>query len=240
MHSLFLGLLIPWTSSKIMLGTLLHRRHRRYNFASQWSLGSHWKVKTSIISKNVLATFKADGKALRLQLACSVSQRAAIGKDPPATLHSEAGSSAEPLGVFLQPRPGGFRTSGSFCLKGENSWNPLEEGKTPHTSRWRQARSHQKKRPPPCEFWDPLILAVTDTPCSYQRFDEEGTGDKRQNCPETRELVTGTPNTGFLTLESPLMTPKSHILCDHSLLQCPLLSSRRKDPSLLCRTNSSK
>lgn len=40
-------------------------------------------MKTSIISKNVLATFKADGKALRLQLACSVSQRAAIGEDPP-------------------------------------------------------------------------------------------------------------------------------------------------------------
>lgn len=92
------------------------------------------KSETSIIRKNVLATFKADGKALRLQLASSVSQHAAIGKHPPAMLHSEAGSSAEPLGVFLPPRRGGFRTSGSFCLKGENSRDPLEEGKTPHIS----------------------------------------------------------------------------------------------------------
>lgn len=85
-----------------------------------------------------------------------------------------------------------------------------------------KARYSQKKGPPVYEFWDHLILTVRDTPSCDKQF--EGGGEKRQNCTETTDPVTENPVTEFLTPDPLLMASVSHILHDHSPLQCPLLS----------------
>lgn len=51
----------------------------------------------------------------------------------------------------------------------------------------------EKKRPPPCEFWDPLILAVKDASCCYQRSDDEGTGDKKAKLPRDQRACDWNP-----------------------------------------------